>query len=64
MNNHRSRATFVVLAIAVAAVFISSIVLVASQAKPKKKLAEELVSPTGRTRVPIAISGNNVYLAW
>ena len=64
MNNHQSKTAFVVLAVAVAAVFMSSIVLGAAEAKPKKRLAE-LVSTTSGTRAaPIAISGNNVYIAW
>jgi hypothetical protein len=80
MNNHQSKATFLVLA-AVAALFIASTLLVRTTevaasveevAKekikgPKKRLAEERMVETGRTlavRAPIAISGNNVYIAW
>ncbi|MCC2649207.1 MAG: hypothetical protein K0R16_2012, partial [Nitrososphaeraceae archaeon] len=61
MNGH-SKTTFVVLAIAVAAVFIASTVLVTTEAEAKRKrkdlvaLREELI--------PIATSDNNVYITW
>ena len=61
MNGH-SKTTFVVLAIAVVAVFIASAVLVTTDAEAKRKrkdlvaLREELI--------PIATSDNNVYITW
>ena len=70
MDNHQSKTTFVVLAVAVAAVFMSSIVLATTAEAQKKKLAEKIKGPK-RTRAgellkeaPIATSGNNVYIAW
>jgi hypothetical protein len=51
----------VVLAVAVAAVFIASSVLVTTEAEAKKKrkeLAEALLA------APIATSGDNVYIIW
>ena len=54
----QSKITFVVLAVAIAAVFIASTVLIATEADAKKrKLAREEL-------VPIAISGENVYITW
>jgi hypothetical protein len=68
---NQSKTTFVVLALAVAAVFMSSIVLATTAEAQKKKLAEEKIKGPKRTRAgelavraPIAISGNNVYIAW
>lgn len=70
MNNHQSRATFVLLTVAVASVFMSSVVVVTAQAQ-SKKLAEQTQKGPKRTRAgelavraPIVISGNNVYIAW
>ena len=54
----QSKITFVVLAVAIAAVFIASTVLITTEADAKKrKLAREEL-------VPIAISGENVYITW
>ena len=59
--NSQSKTTFVVLAVAVVAVFIASVVLVTTEAEAKKKrrLAEEAI-----LRAPIATSDNNVYITW
>ena len=59
--NNQFKTTFVVLAVAVAAVFIASAVLVTTEAeaKRKKKLVEEAI-----LRAPIATSDNNVYVTW
>jgi hypothetical protein len=56
--NGQSKTTLVVLAVAIAAVFIASTVLVTTEAEAKKRkvVREELV--------PIATSGENVYLTW
>jgi hypothetical protein len=56
--NGQSKTTLVVLAVAIAAVFIASTVLVATEAEAKKRkvVREELV--------PIATSGENVYITW
>jgi len=61
MNNQSKATTFVVLAVAVAAVFIASAVLVTTEAeaKRKKRLAEEAI-----LKAPIATSGDNVYITW
>ena len=59
--NSQSKTTFVVLAVAIAAVFIASAVLVTTEAEAKRKrkdLAELLLA------APIAASDNNVYIAW
>ena len=61
LMNSQSKTTFVVLAVAIAAVFIASTVLVTTEAEAKKKrkeLAELFV------RAPIATSDNNVYITW
>jgi len=52
---------FVVLVVAIAAVFIASAVLVTTEAeaKRKKRLVEEAI-----LRAPIATSDNNVYITW
>ena len=69
MNNHQSKTAFVILAAAVAAVFMSSAVLITAEAQ-SKKIAELKTKGPKRTRAeliraaPIAISGNNVYIAW
>ena len=59
--NSQSKTTFVVLAVAVAAVFIASTVIATTEAeaKRKKRLAEEAI-----LRAPIATSDNNVYVTW
>jgi Na+-transporting NADH:ubiquinone oxidoreductase subunit NqrC len=59
--NSQSKTTFVVLAVAIAAVFIASAVLVTTEAEAKRKrkdLAELLLA------APIAASDNNVYITW
>jgi hypothetical protein len=53
---------FVVLAVAVAAVFIASTVLVTTEAEAKKK-SKELVEQIA-VRASIATSDNNVYVTW
>src|SRR5215216_6076194 len=61
MNNHSKATTFVVLAVAIAAVFIASAMLATTETEAKKKrkeLAELAV------RAPIATSGDNAYIAW
>src|ERR687889_1250268 len=69
--NNQSKTTFVVLAVAIATVFIASTVLVITEAEAKRKirLAEEagrlLTDLTAvRELVPIAASDNNVYITW
>src|SRR5215217_9014103 len=59
--NSQSKTTFVVLAVAIAAVFIASAVLVTTKAEAKRKirLVEEAL-----LRAPIATSDNNVYITW
>ena len=59
--NSQSKTTFVVLAVAIAAVFIASAVLVTIEAEAKRKirLVEEAL-----LRAPIATSDNNVYITW
>ena len=59
--NTQSKTMFVLLAVAVAAVFIASSVLVTTEAEAKKKrkeLAELAV------KAPIATSGDNIYITW
>src|SRR5215213_6651672 len=59
--NNQSESTFVVLAVAVAAVFIASTVLVTTEAEAKKRrrdLAEIAAA------APIATSGDNAYITW
>jgi hypothetical protein len=61
LMNSQSKTTFVVLAVAIAAVFIASAMLVTTEAEAKKKrkeLAELFI------RAPIATSGDNVYITW
>jgi hypothetical protein len=41
--NNQSKTTFVVLAVAVAAVFMASTLLVTTEATPKKQVAEEKI---------------------
>src|SRR5918994_3129216 len=59
--NSQSKTTFVVLAVAVAAVFIASTVLVTTEAEAKKK-RKELAEIAAAA--PIATSDNNVYITW
>src|SRR5215212_7164978 len=49
MNNHQSKTTFVVLAAAIAAVFMASIVSVIAAEAQRESLAEEKGTNTGRT---------------
>lgn len=57
--NNQSKNNFVVLAVAIAAVFIASAMLLTTEADVKKKsgLVEELI-----LRALIATSGDNVYI--
>jgi hypothetical protein len=60
--NSQWKTTFVVLAVAIAAVFIASTVFVTTEAEAKRKkgtLVEEAL-----IRAPIATSDNNVYITW
>ena len=59
--NNQSKTTFVVLAVAIAAVFIASTVLVTTEAEAKRKRKEiaELLAAA-----PIATSGDNAYITW
>ena len=61
----QSKSSFAVLAIAVAAVFLASIVLVITEAEAKKKerLAEGPVREL-LAAAPIATSGDNAYITW
>lgn len=56
--NTQSKTMFVLLAIAVAAVFIASSVLITTEAEAKKKRKELIAF------APIATSGDNVYITW
>ena len=61
INNQSIATTFVVLAVAIAAVFIASTVLVTTETEAKRKrkeLAELLAA------APIATSGDNAYITW
>jgi hypothetical protein len=60
--NTQSKTTFVVLAVAVAAVFIASTVLVTTEAEAKRK-RRDLVA-VREEQAPIATSDNNVYVTW
>jgi hypothetical protein len=63
--NSQSKTTFVVLAVAVAAVFIASAVLVTTEAEAKKKIRRQLVEVEEiAVKAPIATSDNNVYITW
>ena len=67
--NSQSKTTFVVLAVAVAAVFIASTVLVTTEAEAKKKIRRQLAEivleeETAVRGAPIATSDNNVYITW
>jgi hypothetical protein len=59
--NNQSKTTFVILAVAIAAVFIASTMIVTTEAEAKRKrkeLAELLAA------APIATSGDNAYITW
>jgi c-di-AMP phosphodiesterase-like protein len=72
--NSQSKTKFMVLAVAVAAVFIASTGLVTTEveAKRKRKVVEEFAQileeqadqAVRRELIPIAISDNNVYVTW
>jgi hypothetical protein len=69
MNNHSKAITFVVLVLAIAAVFIANTVLVTTtQAFAVKK--ERIKEAGGKKRIarseaaPIATSGDNAYITW
>ena len=66
--NNQSKTMFVVLAVAIAAVFIASTVLVTTEAEAKKKIRRQLeailVEQEIAVRAPIATSDNNVYITW
>jgi c-di-AMP phosphodiesterase-like protein len=72
--NSQSKTTFVVLAVAVAAVFIASTGLVTTEAEAKRKrkvveefaqiLEEQADQAVRRELIPIATSDNNVYVTW
>ena len=66
--NTQSKTTFVVLAVAITAVFIASAVLVTTEAEAKKKIRRQLeailVEQEIAVRAPIATSDNNVYITW
>jgi hypothetical protein len=67
MNNGSKATMFVVLAVAIAAVFIASSVLVTTEAEAKRKrkgLEEELAAPVRSEAAPIATSGDNIYITW
>jgi hypothetical protein len=61
LMNTQSKTKFVVLAIAVAAVFIASTVFVTTEADAKRKRRLEVLR---EELIPIATSDNNVYLTW
>ena len=61
MNNGSKATMFVVLAVAIAAVFITNTVLVTTEAEAKKKLE---LAPLKGVRTPIATSGDNIYITW
>ena len=56
--NNQSKTMFALLAVAVAAVFIASSVLITTEAEAKKKRKELIAF------APIATSGNNAYITW
>ncbi len=59
--NTQSKTTFVLLAVAVAAVFIASTVIVTTEAEAKRKVK---VNIPRLDLIPIAASDNNVYITW
>jgi hypothetical protein len=66
--NSQSKTTFVVLAVAIAAVFIASAVLVTTEAEAVK-LVEKIKGKgkkqlTRAEEAPIATSGDNAYITW
>jgi hypothetical protein len=61
--NIQSKTMFALLAVAVAAVFIASTVLVTTEAEAKRKLEERTLAALA-VRAPIATSGDNAYITW
>jgi hypothetical protein len=61
--NNQSKTMFALLAVAVAAVFIASTVLVTTETEAKRKL-EERAPAALAVRAPIATSGDNAYITW
>src|SRR5919107_2309445 len=67
--NIQSKTMFALLAVAVAAVFIASTVLVTTEAEASK-LVKEKIKGKGKKQLtraeeaPIATSGNNAYITW
>ena len=59
--NGQSKTTSVLLAVAIAAVFIASALVVTTEAEAKKK---ERLAELGVSRAPITTSGENVYITW
>src|SRR5215213_9768528 len=59
---NQSKTAFLLLAVAVAAVFLASTVLVANEAEAKKKRTRELAEILAAA--PIATSGDNAYITW
>ena len=68
MNNQSKVTTFVVLAVAIAAVFIANTVLVttaeASQLVRNKLRGKGKRRSERREEAPIATSGDNIYITW
>lgn len=68
MNNQSKTTTFVVLVVAIAAVFIANTVLVTTA--EASKLVKEKIKGKGKKRIaraeeaPIATSGDNAYITW
>ena len=59
--NGQFKTTSVLLAVAIAAVFIASALVVTTEAEAKKK---ERLAELGVSRAPITTSGENVYITW
>ena len=80
MNNHQSKTAFVVLAAAIAAVFMSSIMLAITTAQAQRESVDEGGPQKEKTKgrkkrlareaaaliraAPIATSGDNIYITW
>jgi hypothetical protein len=59
--NGQFKIAYVLLVVAIAAVFIASALLVTTEAEAKKK---ERLAELGVSRAPITTSGENVYITW
>ena len=59
--NGQFKITYLLLVVAIAAVFIASAFLVTTEAEAKKK---ERLAELGVSRAPITTSGENVYITW